>query len=90
MSTTSTSVGGQEFPRPMTEEEWKDAETASNALRTTEQPMTASMFQWCTGPYWPHTLRKRADQMEKAIPAMRRMADWLDARQPNQNERLTP
>lgn len=68
----------------MTDDEQADAATITKALRMGTTAHTLSILQWSTGPYWPQKMRLTADWMAAAIPALRRMADWLDARQPEE------
>lgn len=82
-------VGGQEFPRPMTEAEMADARIVQRHLPGVHPYKPGEgIFHWSTGPYWPQAMRKLARDFERAVPVLRRMADWLDARQPREESKL--
>lgn len=66
----------------MTEDEARDARLVQRYLPgVNPYEPGRGIFHWSDGPYWPAAMRKQAEALERAVPALRRMADWLEARQ---------
>jgi len=75
-------VNGVLLPRGLTPEQVSDARLVGRAVRDIGYYKPGrGIFHWYTGPYWPTQLRKTADLYERAVPALRRLADLFDATQ---------
>jgi hypothetical protein len=74
-----------DMPRVLTSEQQADARLIGRARVGVEEYQPGrGIFHWSTGQYWPKYLRQVANRMERLIPALRRMADFLEANQPKQ------
>lgn len=74
------------LPRSLNEEQQDDASLISSVLRLGPYKPGWGIFHYSSGPYWPDRLRRFADRYEQVVPALRRMADHLEATQPEQQK----
>lgn len=75
-----------EFPRVLNDQQQTDVRLISQVLRLGAYVPGQGVFHWSAGPYWPTRLRRFADRYEQVVPALRRMADHLEATQPEQQK----
>ena len=66
-------------PRDLTEDQKRDARLIASLMPEIDRYIEGrGIFHFCGGDHYPNLLRDRADEFEAAIPALRRMADFLD------------
>lgn len=75
--------------RPLTTDQQTDARLAARVLPGLDAYKPGrGIFHYATGPYWPARLRRFADLYEKAVPALRRLADHIETVQPAEQDKV--